>query len=87
MDYKSKLEEITYLNIFELGDIKNDFGRKYKNISIKNIYQKDKQYLKWVKNNTNEIIIKDNISFEMEYSRLAMILYYDMMDFIKNQGK
>lgn len=86
-NYEKLLEELKILNIFQIGEIKNQFGKKYKDVSIKEIYEKDKKYILWVKENSQEFTSLNEYNIFKEYSRQALILYYDMMAFLLAQGK
>lgn len=88
IEFSKKLEELELKTLSELGEIQNKFGKKYKDIKIKDIYEKNPQYFKWVKGlGTTKNYLGTQYYFEWEYSRRAIVLYDELMDFYNNQGK
>lgn len=85
--YKKELLELQNKSLEELGNIENYFGNKYKGIKIKDIYKKNPEYLKWVKELAEENYMGNDYYFKIEYSRQAIILYYDLIEFLRNSGK
>ena len=85
--YKKELLELQNKTLEELGNIENHFGNKYRGQKIRDIYSKNPEYLKWVKELVEENYIGNDYYFQIEYSRQAMILYYDLIEFLKSGGK
>lgn len=85
--YKKEIENLENKSLEELGNIVNLFGNKYKGKLIKEIYKENPGYFEWLKTLNNDNYIGNKYYFDIEYSKRAMIIYYDIMDYLKNVGK
>jgi len=78
--------ELRKLPISDIEKIKVSLGKKYKGKTVKEIYCTDSDFIVWCKNNPPVYKLINKFVRDKEKGRLAMIVYYDMVDFLKNQG-
>lgn len=85
--FQQQLDDLSNMSLDELGSIVNCFGKKHKNIKISEIYKKDPNYILWVKKIKKNNYILNRYFADIEISKRAMTLYYDLMEYLKNQAK
>lgn len=86
-EYSKKIKDLENKTLSELGNIENFFGKKYKGWKIKDIYKENPNYVDWVKAVENKSYIGNDYYFNIEYSKKAIVLYSDIMDYMKNSGR
>lgn len=86
-EYEERIKKLENKSLDELGDLENFFGKKYRGLRIKDIYKKDPKYIEWVRTLETKTFIGNDYYFKIEFSKRAMILYADIMDYLKNSGK
>ena len=79
--------ELERLSMNSLGEIIVSFGNKYRGLTVKEIHNKDKKYIEWLRDNPPQYNVINDYVRDKERSRLALILYMDSLEFLYQQGR
>lgn len=85
--YEKELEKIKILDKDSLEEFVNKFGKKHYNEKIRDIYEKDPEYITWIYGLNDNFFAGNEKYFERKSSLVAMKTYYEIVDFLKKQAR